>query len=164
MDSARPTAYLLVGLPGNGKSTFSRQLETNGVVRVSVDAAMIVCHGRIGLDHRVEDHVRLLGPIVDEARSQVISLLNAGSSVVLDHGLGARTERDDWKAAVEAAGGRWRLVSFEADKATLLRRLARRSIVGDPESMPIDLDSFRFFASVCEPPVDEGEEPSQVTG
>lgn len=94
----------------------------------------------------------------------MVAVLRAGSSVVLDHGLGTRTERDDWKAAVESAGGLSRLVSFEADESTLLKRLARRSVEGYSESMPIGPDDLRYLESVCEPPVDEGEEPPWTPG
>lgn len=125
---------------------------------------MIARHGRIGVGHRVGDHVGLLGPVLADIRLQLTALLGSGSSVVLDHGLGSRAERDDWKAEVERAGGKWRLICFEAEEATLLRRLAERTVAGDMESMPISPDMVRYLASVNDPPSGEGEEPPWPLG
>ncbi len=103
-------------------------------------------------------------PVVAEARSEVVALLGSGSSVVLDDGLGTRTERDGWKLSVERTGGCWRLVSFEADEATLLQRLARRSAEDSRAAMPVGPDALQYLTSVYEPPVEEGQEPPWPVG
>lgn len=122
-----PVVYLLVGLPGSGKTTYAEALRERGVVRLSVDEAMTARHGRLGKDYPEADHLALLGPVVDEVRARLVELVRAGRDVVLDHGLGRRAERDDYKGLVTRHGGRWRLVHFAADRAELARRLAARN-------------------------------------
>ncbi|WP_412769062.1 AAA family ATPase [Micromonospora zamorensis] len=57
MDQSRPVVYLLVGLPGSGKSTYARALELTGVVRLSVDDVLQARHGRLGKDYPADRHV-----------------------------------------------------------------------------------------------------------
>ena len=45
-----PVVYLLCGLTGSGKTTYARQLEAAGAVRLSVDEEVYARHGRYGVD------------------------------------------------------------------------------------------------------------------
>jgi predicted kinase len=71
-----------------------------------VDEEMLARHGQIGVDHRVQDHIELLGPVVDWARERTVELLCSGTSVVFDHGLGTREQRDDFKHPADDHGAR----------------------------------------------------------
>src|SRR5215207_8258600 len=46
-----PVVYLLCGLTGSGKTTYARQLEAAGAVRLSVDEEVFARHGRYGVDY-----------------------------------------------------------------------------------------------------------------
>ncbi|MEU5693187.1 ATP-binding protein [Actinosynnema sp. NPDC020468] len=151
-----PVAYLLTGLPGAGKSTYARALERAGVTRLSVDDRLVAAHGRLGKDYPEEDHLELLCPVVARVRRDLADLLEAGVSVVLDHGLGRRAERDDYKRLVTAHGGRWRLVHFPVDHDELLRRLAVRN--ADATVGRITPEVLAWIAERSEDPVGEGEE------
>jgi predicted kinase len=124
------TVHLLAGLPGSGKSTYARTLEDRGVVRLSVDERVASQHGLLGADYPAAMHFELARPIVDTIRQELMQLLRERSSVVLDHALDRRSEREGWKALVTAHGGNWRLVYFKADRNLLLRRLASRNAGG----------------------------------
>ncbi|HET9655013.1 MAG TPA: ATP-binding protein [Kineosporiaceae bacterium] len=152
----RPVAVLLYGLPGSGKSTYARHLAARGLVRLSVDDLMRRRHGRAGVDYPLDRHLDLLGPVVDDVYRQLASLLATGRSVVLDHGLGRRCERDAVKRVVEEHGGHWRLVVFEADRPELVRRLAARR----PEDGfgPMSAEVLDAIARTSEEPRGEGEE------
>ncbi|MEU7676495.1 ATP-binding protein [Micromonospora taraxaci] len=148
--------YLLVGLPGSGKSTYARTLERDGVLRLSVDEQVMARHGRLGKDYPVAQHLDLLGPVVDAVRRQLIEAVKTGRTVVLDHGLGRRSERDEYKQLVTSLGATWRLLYFQVERDELLRRLAVRS--EEPGYGVIDPEVLDWIATSSEEPHDEGEE------
>ncbi|WTF50284.1 AAA family ATPase [Streptomyces sp. NBC_01604] len=61
------------------------------------------------------------------SRAQLTELLRADQSVVLDHGLWRRSDRDEWKKTVRAVGKRPLLVYLPASNEALLQRLAARN-------------------------------------
>lgn len=156
--------YLLVGLPGSGKSTRARLLERDGVVRLSVDETLRERHGRLGEDYPAEHHLALLGPVVDDVRRRLVAAVRSGHSVVLDHGLGRRAERDEYKRLAVGLGAAWRLLHFRVDRAELLRRLAARD--ADVGSVMISPETLDWMAATSEEPRGEGEEiisPARVS-
>lgn len=152
----RPIVYLLTGLPGSGKSTYAKALERTGVVRLSVDDLITARHGRLEKDYPASMHLELLGPVLDDARSQLVEHVRAGRSVVFDHGLGTRAVRDEFKSFVVEHGARWKLVYFPVEQAELLRRLAIRN--EDPEFGVLSPEVLAWMAQASEHPDGEGEE------
>jgi predicted kinase len=160
MSDHKPVVWLLTGLPGTGKTTFALALEQQGVTRLSVDDQMTKLHGRIGKDHAEHEHLTLQAPVIESVRRQLIELVRAGHSVVLDHGLGRRAERDDYKQLVTDHGGTWRLVTFQLDRDELLRRLSKRN--GESAHGVITPLMLDWIAEHCEAPQGEGEELPQT--
>ncbi|MDF2260453.1 hypothetical protein [Streptantibioticus ferralitis] len=76
---------------------------------------------------------------------------------MLDHGLGTRTTRDDYKRLVTQHGATWMLVHCEVTHEDLLRRLAQRS--AGPEFEVISPEPLAWLAEHSKPPAGEGEEP-----
>jgi predicted kinase len=132
MTDAAPasTAFLLAGLPGSGKSTFARALEQQGIIRLSVDERVIARHGLLGKDYPPSMHFALAAPILLQVREELADLVRTGCSVVLDHALDRRSDRDDYKALICANHGNWRLLYFKADRNILLSRLEHRYAAG----------------------------------
>jgi predicted kinase len=108
-------------------------VEREGVVRLSVDELLAERHGRYGIDYPEPQHGELEAPIVAEITERMIELVRAGQSVVLDHGLWLAHERDAYKKLVTSAGGRWRLLYFQASREVLLARLAERNARAEDE-------------------------------
>jgi predicted kinase len=131
------------------------------MLRLSIDKVLQGRHGVVGTDYHPHEHLALLAAVVDDVRQQLIDALRSGHSVVLDHGLGLRREREDFKRLAEGLGATWRLLHFTADRAELLRRLAVRSAGG--EAVPVDADTLDWMASVTEEPHGEGEEVINTT-
>jgi predicted kinase len=150
-----PTVYLLAGLPGSGKTTYAKALESEGVVRLAVDDEIRTRHGLFGDDYPAEEHLALLAGVLQDINKQLIDHVEAGRDVVLDHGLGQRDERDAYKRLVEEHGGQWCLIHFTVDHTELIRRLEIRNARPDTPSMtPAMLD---WMSSVSQEPHGEGE-------
>jgi predicted kinase len=129
-----PVVYLLCGLTGSGKTTYARELEAAGAVRLSVDE------------------------VVEELRRRLVELIESGHDVALDHGLWRRSDRDAYKRLIEAHGGTWRLLHLKADRDLLPQRLADRSRRGDANAMPLTPSDLEDFITRFEEPTGEGEE------
>jgi len=92
--------YLLVGLTGSGKRTYSRRvLEPAGAVQLSAD--------------------EMPAAVVSE---RLVREVRSGRDVAVDAGLWRRSDRDAWKDRVTALGATWRLLYFPASRAALLQR------------------------------------------
>jgi predicted kinase len=157
-----PVVYLLCGLTGSGKTTYAKQLEAGGAVRLSVDEEVFARHGRYGVDYPASEYFDLERPVVEELRRRLVALIESGHDVALDHGLWRRRDRDAYKRLIEAHGGTWRLLYLKADRDLLLQRLADRRGRGDPNAMPLTPSDLEDFITRFEEPTDEGEEPVEL--
>ncbi|WP_246561707.1 AAA family ATPase [Streptomyces roseirectus] len=156
---AAPVVYLLVGLTGSGKTTYARrELEPSGVVRLSVDERVFERHGRYGVDYPEYEYFAREAPVVAEVRQELVELVRAGRSVVVDHGLWRRKEREDWKNLVRDAGGAVRLLYFPVPREELLRRLNERNRRADANALTVTESALGDFFARFDAPHGEGEE------
>ena len=157
-----PDVFLLVGLTGAGKTTYSKRvLEPAGVVRLSVDELIYTEHGRYGIDYPESTYFELYAPALETVRELLVEELDIGRDVALDLGIWSRADREEWKSLIEAAGGRWRLLYFPVSHAELLQRLAERNRLDGPDALPVGASELDDFYARFEEPVDEGEEVIQ---
>ena len=152
-----PTIFLLTGLPCSGKSTYSRALGQQGLTRLCLDELMYAKHGRAGKDYPGAQQPLLEPAVLQDLKMQVATLVRAGVSVVVDHGLGTRAAREEWKQIVVDAGGRWRLISFEQPLPVLQHRLRLRN--ADPRHGVLNEATLDWMVANSETPAGEGEEP-----
>jgi predicted kinase len=116
----RPTLFLLVGLPGAGKTTRARELEReHGALRLSPDEWMLPLFGESEAGGARDV---LEGRFVWVARR----VLGAGTDVVLDFGLWGRDERSALRALAAAAGAQCSIVWLPIDEATQRERVLTR--------------------------------------
>jgi predicted kinase len=157
-----PDVYLLVGLTGAGKTTYSKRvLEPAGVVRLSVDELIFAEHGRYGIDYPESSYDELYAPALETVRELVVEELDMGHDVALDLGIWSRADRDEWKRFIAAAGARWRLLYFPVSSAELLQRLAGRNRLDGPNALKVEESDLDGFYARFEEPTDEGEEVIQ---
>lgn len=153
--NGQPVVYLLVGLTGSGKTSYAQQLLATGdVVRLSVDETLAARHGRYGIDYPEPQHGELEAPILAELTEQMIQLVRDGRSVVFDHGLWRKHQRDAYKKLITDAGGTWRLLYFKASRDVLLTRLAQRNTHADTDGTALKISPEAlddFYARFDEP-------------
>ncbi len=122
----KPTAHLIHGYLGVGKTSFARQLsEQTGAIRLSSDEWYL----RLYTDGHPTEHLddvlwRRLKRQLDELWPQ---LLARGIDVVLDFGFWSRSERENARSLAAAAGADVVLYSLVCPDSIARRRLRARS-------------------------------------
>lgn len=118
MESA--TLFLMVGLPGTGKTTAARRIEVeHRALRLTKDEWMKALYGAANPSEASD---------VIEGRLVEIGLraLELGVNVVIDFGLWGRDERSALRQAATDIGAAVELRYFELDPAEQRRRIDRR--------------------------------------
>ena len=151
-------AVLMCGVAGSGKTTFAMALEDAGFLRLSIDEELWRRHGQYGRDFSADEYPALLEPVRAWLQAQVGEAVRGGQAVVIDSSFWSRAHRDAFKAQVEGAGGRWRLIYLHAQPELLQRRLAQRRETSDLRgAIPVDDAMLARFLRSFEPPLGEGE-------
>src|ERR1700744_1049394 len=115
-----PVLFLVVGLPGAGKTTRSQGLAaTHQALRFTPDHWMVPLFGDSMADGK---RWVLEGRLISVARQA----LRLGTSVVLDYGLWGRDERSALRWLARSAGAQCQVVYLPVDKAGQLAPIARR--------------------------------------
>lgn len=151
-----PIVYMLCGLTGSGKSTYSKQLEVEQQIpRFSLDETYFALIGNKRPDHHDYE-------VEKQAEEQIIAemkrLLTSGQSLILDHGFWKKTNRDKYKQLIKESGGNPKLIYFKVPKQELLRRLAERNKKASIGTHIISPELLDTFYGRFEAPYDEGEE------
>lgn len=108
----QPTLYMMVGLPGAGKTTRAKELESAAsALRLTPDEWIVALYGH-DLDRPHRDAVR---DPVEAVQWQVAQrALSLGCNVVLDWGFWSRAERTEYRRRAEALGARVRVIFLDA--------------------------------------------------
>ncbi|TDB02195.1 AAA family ATPase [Halomonas marinisediminis] len=133
-----PPLVIAVGVSGSGKSRFTRGLVTGlGAIRVSSEAerqrlAQLEESSNHPQDDSVQRGVDIFGEAATAATYRRLAacagyLLDAGIPACVDATCLTRAQRDQLRQQAEARGLPCLLVSFEADDATLRRRIEKRA-------------------------------------
>jgi predicted kinase len=155
----QPEVVLMCGIAGSGKTTYAKDLEAKGYVRLSVDEEIWHRFGRYGVDYEADEYERHTEVAREAVRERLLSLLAEGRDVVVDSSFWRRSRRQEFKQLVEQAGGRWRLVYLRADPALLRVRLRERVERFDANAaFPITEELLARYLESFEPPSGEGEE------
>lgn len=155
-DDSIPTLFLMVGLPGVGKTTAAREIAARtSALRLSPDEWLIPLIGEN--DGPKRDIIE--GRFVWLARNA----LRARASVVLDFGLWARDERMALRAIAQSEGAQVETVYLALDPAEQLRRVKARWTLAPETTFEITIQDLTRFDGLFEPP-DQHELDSSEPG
>jgi len=142
----RPTLFVMVGLPGSGKTTLAKQLEQrHHALRLTPDEWMMPLFGWGESGDKRDVLENLLWSVA--ART-----LELGLNVVLDYGLWGRWERIEYRARAEALGVRVELHFLDLPLEELWVRVGRRNRNLQPGEVPITLEELTGWFGVFEAP------------
>ena len=114
------TLFLLVGLPGAGKTARAKELAArHGALRLTPDAWMIPLFGESNADGK---RAVLEGRLIWLA----LEALRLGTSVILDFGLWTHEERSALRWLAASAGASCQVVYLPVGRATQRARIAHR--------------------------------------
>jgi len=120
-----PTAHLIHGYLGAGKTTFARQLERElPAIRFSHDERMTRLYGD---DPPVEHFAEFYRRIYEQTEEIWCRCLGLGLEVVLDFGFWNRKERDVTRAKISALGAQMRLYRLTCSAEEAWQRIEKRN-------------------------------------
>ncbi|MCF4129302.1 AAA family ATPase [Methylobacterium sp. SyP6R] len=143
-----PTAHLLFGLVGSGKTTLARDLEQrHRAVRFTPDEWMARLFGENPPADTFPQHAAVILDLMEPVWTRCLTL---GIDVVLDYGFWRRTERDQARRVVESCGARALLYKVECPEDEARRRVAARNGHAD-RSLFIAPETFDVLRERLEP-------------
>jgi len=138
--AAAATLFLMVGLPGAGKTTRARQLAlAYRALRLTPDEWMIPLFDGTQPDGKRDV---LEGLLITVARQA----LRAGTSVVLDFGLWSRDERSALRWLARSAGASCQVIYLPVDQDVQRARITHRQATAPHRTFPMteaDTDRWR---------------------
>jgi predicted kinase len=142
----QPRLVLLCGLPASGKTTLARELaDAYGAVRLNPDeweSALDVDPFDEGFQTRLEGQFWGLTQ----------RLLTLGTSVILDWGFWARSERDEIREVARSLGVAVELRFLDAPYEELVRRVVARHAAG---GIAITESHMERYRGSFQPPTDD---------
>jgi predicted kinase len=139
----QPTLFLTVGLPGTGKTTAARRIETeHKALRLTKDEWVKALYG--------PDNPPSAQDVIEGRLIQIgLRVLELGSNVVIDYGLWGRDERSALRQAAADLGAAVRMRYFELTPAEQHRRLDRRQAEAPHTTWPMsDRELAGWAASI----------------
>ncbi len=145
-----PTLHLMVGLPCSGKTTLAKQLEQDlPALRLTIDD----WHTRLfGNDAEHPEHDNRHTIIEAMLWNIAARALVLGISVILDFGLWARVEREDYRARAKELGAGSEIHFLDVPEPELWRRLKERNAHVSPGEFYIPETMFQRYLPVFQPP------------
>ena len=141
------TLFLLIGLPGSGKTTLARRLEgEHSALRLTPDEWMLPLYGAGEFeDKRWLLEAELLWSVAARA-------LTLGVNVILDYGCWAKSERELFRSRAAELGVRFELHVLDIPLHELWQRLDARNLTLPPDTFPITRAELEEWAGWYEVP------------
>ena len=154
MKNKQPTAYVICGFIGAGKTTFARKLEKETkAIRITKDEWIIKIFGnKITSDKNFERYDK---NITELATDIAFKILKAGKDVIIDEGFWVKSQRDDIKKKIINAGAKPIFYYIECSVKKMKERTIGRSKHSSIDSFEINEEMFDKYFKYWEPPSKE---------
>ncbi len=146
------TLFLTCGLPGSGKTTIARRIEGEySAVRLTADEWLSEMQPHLA--SRERDDFR---PVVERIQVRLVErLLGLGCNVVLDWGLWAKVERDQYRTLARSLNANVVLCLADSPHDQLRNRLAQRNANSPQDEFHISDDDLERALSFWQPPAQD---------
>ncbi len=149
---------MMCGVCGSGKTTYAKQKEKEGYIRLSIDEEMWNIYGQKGVDYPEEQYDELSDKVEHILRQKMISLIKDEQNVVVDFSFWNKDNRNLYKNIIENTGGAVELVYMKASIELLWNRLQKRNLSLHANSPFIITDEIlEHHYNEFQEPKDEGE-------
>ena len=152
----KPTAYIICGFIGAGKTTFARKLENEtGAIRITKDEWIVKIFGnKITSDNKFAEYDK---NITELAKNIAFKILKSGGDVIIDEGFWVKSQRDDIKTKVSELGAIPILYYVECSIEKMRERVVTRSKIPPEDSFEISGEMFDSYVKYWEPPTEDEE-------
>jgi len=152
----KPTAYIICGFIGAGKTTFARKLESEtGAIRITKDEWMVRVFGnKITSDGKFAKYDKNVTAL---AKDIAFKILKAGKDVIIDEGFWEKSYRNDIKKQLSELGVRPILYYVECPVEKMRERIVARSENPTKDSFEISGEMFDSYIKYWEPPTEDEE-------
>ena len=144
------TLFMICGLPGSGKTTLAKQLESSRPALRLCPDEWIASLLSDATDTQELD--RLRSPVESIQWEIAKRVLALGRDVVLEWGFWSREERAHYRAQTEALGARVELRYLEVDRNELWARLSNRNAALPPGTFVVTKAQLDLWWSWFQPP------------
>jgi len=147
----QPTAHIVIGFIGSGKTTFAKKLEKEtGAVRITKDEWSI---GLIGNDPTIDGYEEWDTKIIELSRNVAFQLIERGIDVIIDEGFWARSQRDEIREKIEKAGGKVQFYYVKNSHETMKQRVFKRNQKSTADAFVINQELYDGYKKYFEEPV-----------
>jgi len=147
--ASEPVLFLLVGLPGSGKTTRAREIErTYCALRLSPDEWMLPLFGESDPDGKRD---------IMEGRLIWVALraIQAGVSAILDFGFWSRDERSALVWLAESLGAHASVMYLDVDELTQFERVTARFLTAPDTTVEISAEELSDWRALFQVPTDD---------
>lgn len=150
-----PTAHLLCGFIGSGKTTFARELEKEtGALRFTKDEWMVKIFGNNPPKDKFAEYDNNMNKLTTET---ALTCLKAGVSVIIDDGFWYRKQRDEMRQTLIEIGAIAKFYYIDTPVEIMKLRTIKRSENPGTDSFYITEEEFNNYLKMFQTPGNDEE-------